>query len=81
MTQRVMQGIICKLSNKLSNRQRFRTWSPPKARFAQGMGRTGESTPHFGARAGNRTLNLGIKRRLTFLAWTCQEMPGRVWRT
>ena len=34
----------------------------------------------YGARAGNRTLNLGIKRRLTFLDWTRQGMPGRAWR-
>jgi hypothetical protein len=32
---------------------------------------------HVGARAGSRTLNLGIKRRLTFLARKRQDVPGR----
>ena len=35
---------------------------------------------HDGARAGNRTLNLGIKRRLTFLAWKRQDVSGRALR-
>ncbi len=64
MTQRVMQGIICKLSHKLSNAHRFRAWSPPEARFACKAGRNGDPLPHFGARAGSRTLNLGIKSPL-----------------
>ena len=50
MTQRVMQGIICKLSHKLSNAHRFRAWSPPEARFACKAGRNGDRLPHFGAR-------------------------------
>jgi hypothetical protein len=35
---------------------------------------------HDGARAGSRTLNLGIKRRLTVLDWTSLGMPQRDWR-
>jgi hypothetical protein len=35
---------------------------------------------HVGARAGNRTLNLGIKRRLTLLARKCQGASGRAAR-
>jgi len=35
---------------------------------------------HDGARAGSRTLNLGIKRRLTVLVMTGQQMAGCVWR-
>ncbi len=39
---------------------------------------------HIGARAGNRTLNLGIKRRLTFFATKRQDVSGRasrIWRS
>jgi hypothetical protein len=35
---------------------------------------------HIGARAGNRTLNLGIKRRLTFVARKRQDVSGRASR-
>jgi hypothetical protein len=35
---------------------------------------------HGGARAGSRTLNLGIKRRLTVLVRKSQELPGRASR-
>ena len=38
-------------------------------------------TQHAGARAGSRTLNLGIKRRLTVVARKCQGVPGRASRT
>jgi hypothetical protein len=37
----------------------------------------GAQAQHIGARAGNRTLNLGIKRRLTFLARKRQDVSGR----
>jgi hypothetical protein len=42
--------------------------------------RNGESTSHFGARAGNRTLNIGTKRRLTFLARKRKDLSGRATR-
>ena len=32
---------------------------------------------HDGAREGSRTLNLGIKRRLTIFVWTCQGSTRR----
>src|SRR5258706_5275639 len=65
-----MQGIIHKLSHKLSNEQRIRA-DPPKPGFAQRNRRRAESTTHFGARAGSRTLNVGIKR----LAPNCVSAP------
>jgi len=40
-----------------------------------------QSTRNIGARAGSRTLNLGIKRRLTFLARKRQDVSGRGSRT
>ena len=39
-----------------------------------------ELLQHDGARAGSRTLNLGIKRRSTFLAWKRQDAPWRASR-
>ena len=39
-----------------------------------------ELAQHAGARAGSRTLNLGIKRRLTFLARKRQDVSGRATR-
>ena len=37
--------------------------------------------PHDGARAGSRTLNLGIKRRLTFIVRKRQDVSRRASRT
>jgi hypothetical protein len=80
MTRRVIRGLFRELTDEVSNNRGFHASSPPEASSAREGSWNRKLMPHFGARAGNRTLNLGIKSHTTICLLASPGVSGRLTR-